>query len=118
MPSQASRKMLGNDYPKADVTQANPAESKDCRILLNGVTAVSHIGPSFHPHEKEIVTASLMLQMQSRLAKTSSPAVCPIPISLNCRTMTASGMYFSKSELWSHDGTMRRSGDRAIETYS
>ena len=52
--SQASHERVMKAYPNAEVIRADLAEPKDCQRLLNGVTAVYHIGPSFHPHETEI----------------------------------------------------------------
>ena len=52
--SEASRQKLEQAYPKAEVIQADLTEPKDCRNIMNGVTAVYHIGPPLHPHETEI----------------------------------------------------------------
>ena len=52
--SPESRDRLTKDYPDAEVLQANLAEPKECKQILQNVTAVYHIGPTFHPREPEI----------------------------------------------------------------
>ena len=52
--SPESQDRLTKQYPGAEVLQANLAEPKECKQLLRNVTAVYHIGPTFHPHEPGI----------------------------------------------------------------
>ena len=49
--SPESQDRLTKEYPDAEVLQANLAEPEECKQLLQNVTAVYHIGPTFHPHE-------------------------------------------------------------------
>lgn len=52
--SQASKERLEKEYSNVDVVQADLTEPQDCRKLLEGVTALYHIGPPMHPKETEI----------------------------------------------------------------
>ena len=52
--SDTSRDRMKNEYSSAEIVQVDLTEPKECRNLLDGVTAVYHIGPSMHPHETEI----------------------------------------------------------------
>ena len=52
--SDTSRDRMKNKYPGAEVVQVDLAEPKECRNLLDGVTAVYHINPTMHPRETEI----------------------------------------------------------------
>ncbi|KAK5936626.1 hypothetical protein PMZ80_011091 [Knufia obscura] len=52
--SSASATRLQQQYPSAEVVQADLAQPNDCITILDGATAVYHIGPPIHPHEKEI----------------------------------------------------------------
>ncbi|CAK4030604.1 Hypothetical predicted protein [Lecanosticta acicola] len=52
--SAASVEKLEATYPFAEVVQADVTDPKTCQQLLKGATAVYHVGPSFHPREKEM----------------------------------------------------------------
>ena len=52
--TQSSLDRLKEQYPSAEIVQADLAQPNDCANALNGATTVYHIGPSIHPHEKEI----------------------------------------------------------------
>ena len=52
--SPASVDRLRKQHPTAEVVTIDLAEPSACRSLLQGVTTVFHIGPSFHAHETEI----------------------------------------------------------------
>ena len=41
-------------YPNAEVIQADISSLTDCHDLMRGVSAVYHVGPSFHSREKEM----------------------------------------------------------------
>lgn len=52
--SQASLEKLKSQYPDAEVVQADISSLEICQRLLDGATAVFHVGPSFHSREKEM----------------------------------------------------------------
>lgn len=52
--SPASETRLRSQYPDAEVVRADITLTVDIQRILKGVTAVLHIGPSFHPREPEI----------------------------------------------------------------
>ena len=52
--SQASQDKLKKQYPDAEVVQCDVSSLSDCQRLLQGATAVFHVGPSFHSREKEM----------------------------------------------------------------
>lgn len=90
--SQASCEELEEDYPMADVVQVDLADSKDRQRLLNGVTPVYHIGPSFHPHETEI---GYHMVDAAKAESSFQHLVFSIVLNtqlVNCSTMTANAM--------------------------
>lgn len=57
--SDSSRQQLLQKYAdkskaRIEVVLADLAQPDDCKRILEGVTAVYHIGPPFHPRETEI----------------------------------------------------------------
>jgi uncharacterized protein YbjT (DUF2867 family) len=52
--SSTSLDRLGNQYSSAEVVQADIALPQDCAKIMKGASTIYHVGPSFHPHEKEI----------------------------------------------------------------
>nr|POE75625.1 hypothetical protein CFP56_53737 [Quercus suber] len=52
--SSASISKLQSTYPDAEIRQADLTSLDSCRSLLEGATAIYHIGPSFHSREKEM----------------------------------------------------------------
>ncbi|CAN9159809.1 unnamed protein product [Alternaria alternata] len=52
--SSSSKARLQQDYPRAEVIQADLYSPSDCASLLENVTTAIHIGPSYHSHETEI----------------------------------------------------------------
>ena len=63
--SDSSRQQLLEKYAdksKAhiDIVLADLAQPDDCKRILAGVTAVYHIGPSFHPRETEMGSGLLL----------------------------------------------------------
>ncbi|KAJ3549261.1 hypothetical protein NM208_g591 [Fusarium decemcellulare] len=52
--SEESAKVLAPKWPKAEIMRANLVVPSDCDRVLEGASTVYHIGPSIHPHEKEI----------------------------------------------------------------
>lgn len=52
--SQASLEKLKAQYPDAEVINADISSLEACQQLLQGATAVYHVGPSFHSREKEM----------------------------------------------------------------
>ena len=52
--SSSSLDRLRQQYPSAEVVQADLALPQDCTQITHGASTVYHVGPSFHPHEKEI----------------------------------------------------------------
>lgn len=54
--SDSSRQDLPRKYisPNIEVVQADLAQPSDCQRILDGVKAVFHIRPSFHPRETKI----------------------------------------------------------------
>jgi len=52
--SEASVQRLKKDYPQAKVMQADMNHPDHAARLLDGVTAIWHVGPSFHHHETQI----------------------------------------------------------------
>lgn len=52
--SSSSQQRLKENYPNAEVIKADLAEPHEASLLFRGVTAVYHIGPSFHPRETQI----------------------------------------------------------------
>ena len=52
--SISSEERVKRQYPDAEVTRADLANPLECSRLMKGVTAVFHIGPSYHPYETEI----------------------------------------------------------------
>lgn len=64
--SDSSRQQLLEKYGKKskahiEVVLADLAQAQDCKRILEGVAAVYHIGPSFHPKETEIGYSNLPL---------------------------------------------------------
>ncbi|MCJ1457751.1 hypothetical protein MMC28_008120 [Mycoblastus sanguinarius] len=66
--SESSRQKLLENYASnsksnIEVVQADLAQPDDCKRILEGVRAVFHVGPAFHPRETEIgsnmISASL-----------------------------------------------------------
>lgn len=51
--SDASVKRLQDQYPDAEVVQADMLNPQDCHRIMANVTAVYHVGPSGHPHETQ-----------------------------------------------------------------
>lgn len=51
--SEASAAKLRQQYPDAEVRQADLASLPSCHDLLRDATAVYHVGPSFHSRERE-----------------------------------------------------------------
>jgi uncharacterized protein YbjT (DUF2867 family) len=52
--SPTSQSRLKNEYPNADVIQADITSRTSCSEILQDATHVFHIGPSLHPSETEI----------------------------------------------------------------
>lgn len=52
--SQASVNRLKEQYPEAEVLQADMNHPDSATRLLDGITAIWHVGPSFHRHETQI----------------------------------------------------------------
>lgn len=52
--TQKSHDRLSQQYPDAEIIQADIAEPAQCVPLLHGATVAYHIGPTLHPHETEI----------------------------------------------------------------
>ena len=52
--SPSSQSYLQHQYPYAQVLQTDLYSPTNCASLLENVSTVLHIGPSFHPHETEI----------------------------------------------------------------
>ena len=52
--SDASSRRLSEQYPKADVVQADMALPQDCATVVKGASTIYHVGPPLHAHEKEI----------------------------------------------------------------
>ena len=56
--SVVSREQLVKKYAHSEsnieILQADMAQPDDCKRILEGVTTLYHIGPSFHPMELEI----------------------------------------------------------------
>jgi len=52
--SQKSVERLQKQYLHAEVIQADMASPTDCERILDGASTVYWVGPSIHPHEKEI----------------------------------------------------------------
>lgn len=57
--SDSSRQQLLENYANKsrahiEVVLADLAQINDCKRILEGVTALYHVGPSFHPRETEI----------------------------------------------------------------
>lgn len=52
--SSSSLRRLEDQYPQAEVVQADMTLAQDCRRIVKGASTVYHIGPSFHPREAEI----------------------------------------------------------------
>ncbi|KAI9816249.1 MAG: hypothetical protein M1827_001850 [Pycnora praestabilis] len=52
--SSTSEQRLKKQYTDAEVIKADLADPHETRRIFQGVTAVYHVGPSFHPHETEI----------------------------------------------------------------
>ncbi|KAK7548703.1 hypothetical protein IWX49DRAFT_43801 [Phyllosticta citricarpa] len=52
--SQASEERLKTQYPEAEVVRASLDNVDHVRRIMSGVTTVFHVGPSFHPREKEM----------------------------------------------------------------
>lgn len=52
--SENSAKKLKDQWPGADVVQADLQEPKDAQRILKGATAAFHLGPPFHARETEI----------------------------------------------------------------
>ena len=52
--SAASKDRLAQQYPHAEVIQTDLYSPANCTSLLQDVTVVIHVGPSYHPHEAEI----------------------------------------------------------------
>ncbi|KAF7194276.1 hypothetical protein HII31_04309, partial [Pseudocercospora fuligena] len=52
--TQASADRLKTKYPNAEVVVTDLVSLESCQALLKGVTAVYHVGPSFHSREKEM----------------------------------------------------------------
>jgi uncharacterized protein YbjT (DUF2867 family) len=51
--SQTSQARLEQQYPEAEVLQANLGDPSDCARILRDATVIYYIGPSFQPHEAE-----------------------------------------------------------------
>ena len=49
--TESSRDRMKKAYPDAEIVQVNLAEPTECHQLLNGVTALYHMGPPMHLHE-------------------------------------------------------------------
>ena len=63
--SDSSRQQLLEKYARKskahiEVVLADLAQPNDCKRIVNGVTAVYHVGPSFHPRETEIGSSLLI----------------------------------------------------------
>ena len=54
--SASSKQKLSSEHPQAEVLQADLTVPAECERVVQGVTAVYHIGPSFHPNETYIGT--------------------------------------------------------------
>jgi len=52
--SDKSVERLSSQWPKAEVVKADLVELSHCSRVLEGASTVYHVGPSIHPHEKEI----------------------------------------------------------------
>jgi len=52
--SEASVAKLTSTYPRAEIKQTDLSDLSACIALLKDATAVYHVGPSFHSHEKEM----------------------------------------------------------------
>lgn len=52
--TEKSAQTLAARWPKAEVVTADMEVPKDCERVLDGASTVYHIGPSIHPHEKEV----------------------------------------------------------------
>ena len=52
--SEGSVKRLKDTYPSAEVVQADMNNTDHAAKLVEGVSAVWYVGPSFHPHETQI----------------------------------------------------------------
>ncbi|KAK7539615.1 uncharacterized protein J3D65DRAFT_601685 [Phyllosticta citribraziliensis] len=52
--SQASEERLKTRYPEAEVVRASLDNVDHVRRIMCGVATVFHVGPSFHPREKEM----------------------------------------------------------------
>lgn len=52
--SSSSQQRLKENYPNAEVIKADLADRNEAALLFRGVTAVYHIGPTFHPRETQI----------------------------------------------------------------
>lgn len=52
--SEASVTKLSSSYPKAEIRQTDLSSLSACIELLEGATAVYHVGPSFHSREREM----------------------------------------------------------------
>lgn len=68
--SPASEERLKKQWPNAEVTRADFASAADCRRIMAGVTTALHIGPSFHPHEKEMG----YFMIDAAVAESASPS--------------------------------------------
>ena len=51
--SDSSKDRLQKAYPNAEITQCDLSDPRDCKKLLEGVTACSMNTPGFHPYETE-----------------------------------------------------------------
>lgn len=52
--SEASAARLSEQYPKAEVVQADLVSIADCYRIVKGASTVYHIGPSMHPRESDV----------------------------------------------------------------
>ena len=52
--SESSVARLSEQYPKAEVVQADLVNIADCHRIGKGVSTVYHIGPSMHPRESDV----------------------------------------------------------------
>ncbi|KAK8223318.1 hypothetical protein HDK90DRAFT_544943 [Phyllosticta capitalensis] len=52
--SQASEESIKTRYPQAEVVRASLENVDHVRRIMSGVTTVHHVGPPFHPREKEM----------------------------------------------------------------
>ena len=68
--SNSSAQRLRSQYPNAEVVQPDLTNPSACLDLLEGVSTVLHIGPSFHPHETAMGVNMIEAASATRHAST------------------------------------------------